>query len=52
MEIATENEDQKLVWFIWGRVIYTLIDFEPIEIAYLENQSTMDVFVNSMQTIT
>ena len=31
MTIATENEDQKLVWFIWGRLVYKTIDFEPIE---------------------
>lgn len=29
--IATENEDQQQVWYIFGRIMYYLFDIQPIE---------------------
>ena len=35
MVIATENEDELQVWYIYGRICYYLLDIEPIEDAAL-----------------
>ena len=36
MLIATENEDQQQVWYIFGRICFYLFDVEPIEDAGYE----------------
>jgi hypothetical protein len=47
MAIATENEDQKLVWFIWGRLSYKTLDFEPIDDEFMpiEESSLINVSI-------
>ena len=34
--IAQENEDQRMTIFIGGKIVYTVLDFEPIEEASFE----------------
>jgi len=51
MAIATENEDQKLVWFIWGRLTYNTLDFEPIEDAPLIPDSVLDTVIKALKTV-
>ena len=36
MVIATDNEDQQQVWYIFGRICYYLADVKPIEDAALD----------------
>lgn len=41
IEIATDNNDQRLVYFILGRITFYCLDFEPIEDApYFGNDGT------------
>lgn len=40
INIATENNDQRLIYFILGRITFYCLDFEPIEeMPYYVNDS-------------
>lgn len=39
MVVATENEDQQQVWYIFGRISYYLLDIQPIEEAAYDDDT-------------
>ena len=50
--IATENNDQRLIYFILGRMTFYTIDFEPIEDApYYVNDGTYLRFTRIILTM-
>ena len=39
--IAEENQDQQLIYYIFGRIFYNLADFEPIDLEDLDMGAPM-----------
>ena len=42
LRVAQENEDQELVYFITGKIVYYLLDFEPIDFEDLEGAPLLE----------
>lgn len=42
--IATENEDQRMVWYLLGKVTEIMLQYEPIEDASMEEVTLTDIY--------